>query len=76
LNADSKIDAEDVTSITRTLRCYERHAEAFRDSVLDHDVSQSTAAPLSHITRPAPFSTFDRGCGPGRDLKYFAALGR
>lgn len=76
MNEDSKVDAEGPTSITAlTLQYYERHAEAFRDSTLDHDVSQNIAALLTHITGPAPYSILDFGCGPGRDLKHFATLG-
>lgn len=76
MNEYSKVDTEDLNSITaQTLQYYERHAEAFRDGTLDHDVSQNIAALLSHITGPAPFSILDFGCGPGRDLKHFAALG-
>ena len=76
MNEDAKVDAEDLTRITaQTLQYYEQHAEAFRDGTLDHDVSQNIAALLSHITGPAPFSILDLGCGPGRDLMHFAALG-
>lgn len=76
MRENSNVEAGDVASIAaRTLQYYERHAEAFRDGTLDHDVSQNIAALLSHITGPAPFSILDFGCGPGRDLKHFAALG-
>ncbi|WP_309680242.1 methyltransferase domain-containing protein [Polaromonas sp.] len=59
----------------RTLAHYEQHAEAFRQGTRDHDVSQNIAALLQHIEAPAPFELLDFGCGPGRDLKTFTALG-
>jgi len=66
-------DAAGITALT--LQYYDQHAEDFRDGTLDHDVSQNIEALLSHIAGTAPFSILDLGCGPGRDLKHFAALG-
>jgi SAM-dependent methyltransferase len=57
------------------LQHYNEHAEAFRLGTCDHDVSQNIAALLGHIDAQAPFTILDFGCGPGRDLKAFAALG-
>jgi SAM-dependent methyltransferase len=54
---------------------YERSAEAFWQSTQAHDVSQNYAALLTAIEGIAPFSLLDFGCGPGRDLRHFAALG-
>jgi SAM-dependent methyltransferase len=66
----------DVQEITgRTLAYYEKRAEEFRAGTRDHDVSQNIAALLSHIQGESPFTILDFGCGPGRDLKTFAALG-
>ena len=59
----------------RTLADYARRAERFREQTRDHDVSQNIEALLSAIGRPPPFDILDIGCGPGRDLKTFAALG-
>jgi SAM-dependent methyltransferase len=59
----------------RTLEHYERQAEAFRDGTRDHDVRQNIAALLSRIEATPPFAILDFGCGPGRDLQAFAALG-
>ena len=59
----------------RTLAHYDQHAQAFREGTRDHDVSQNIDALLSHITAPAPFGVLDLGCGPGRDLMTFKALG-
>ena len=58
-----------------TLRHYQENAAAFREGTRDHDVSQNIAAFLRHIEGPAPFTILDVGCGPGRDLRAFAALG-
>jgi SAM-dependent methyltransferase len=59
----------------RTLAHYDRHAQAFWDGTRDHDVRQNIDALLSHIDAPAPFDLLDFGCGPGRDLMTFKALG-
>ena len=59
----------------RTLGHYERSAEDFRRGTWDHDVSQNYAALLEAIEGPPPFTLLDFGCGPGRDLAYFKALG-
>ncbi|SMF97684.1 Methyltransferase domain-containing protein [Methylomagnum ishizawai] len=60
---------------TTTLGHYDRNAEAFFEGTRDHDVSQNIAALLRHIRGGPPFTVLDFGCGPGRDLKAFAALG-
>ena len=60
---------------TQTLAHYEGSAEAFWQGTKDHDVSQNIAALLHDIDVPAPFELLDFGCGPGRDLKTFKALG-
>ena len=59
----------------RTLGHYEARAEAFRAGTRDHDVRQNIDALLSRITAPPPCTLLDFGCGPGRDLKTFRALG-
>lgn len=59
----------------RTLGDYAVRAERFREQTADHDVSQNIAALLDAIEGPKPFAILDAGCGPGRDLKTFAALG-
>jgi SAM-dependent methyltransferase len=58
-----------------TLAHYERDAEAFWQGTQHHDVSQNRAAFLAQIDAPPPLSLLDFGCGPGRDLRYFASLG-
>lgn len=59
----------------RTLAHYAARAAEFRDGTRDHDVSQNIDALLRHIRTAPPFAILDFGCGPGRDLRAFAALG-
>jgi SAM-dependent methyltransferase len=69
-------DAESPDETVRgTLAHYAARAEAFREGTRDHDVRQNIAALLRHITGAPPFSILDLGCGPGRDLQAFRALG-
>jgi len=68
--------SEDLQQIAaRTLAHYEQNAQSFWEGTRDHDVSQNIAALLGHIAGPAPFDLLDFGCGPGRDLRTFRALG-
>lgn len=60
---------------SQTLAHYESSAQAFWQGTKDHDVSQNIAALLHYISVPAPFELLDFGCGPGRDLTTFTALG-
>ena len=70
-------DMEQITAAT--LAHYSARAEDFRDGTRDHDVSQNIAALLRALEAPgaqgAPRVILDFGCGPGRDLKAFTALG-
>ncbi len=59
----------------QTLAHYEQRAEEFRAGTRDHDVSQNITALLRHIEGAAPYTILDFGCGPGRDLRAFAAHG-
>ncbi|MGE6388631.1 class I SAM-dependent methyltransferase [Pseudomonas sp. NPDC078416] len=71
-----KLDSEDLAQITATtLGNYNEVAEGFREGTRDHDVSQNIDALLRNITGPAPFQILDFGCGPGRDLQTFTAMG-
>ena len=58
-----------------TLAHYETRAESFREGTRDHDVSQNISALLAAIRTEPPFDILDFGCGPGRDLQTFTALG-
>lgn len=67
---------DDLDAISRqTLAHYDRHADSFFAGTIDHDVSQNIAALLGAIEAPPPWTIADLGCGPGRDLKAFSALG-
>jgi SAM-dependent methyltransferase len=67
---------EELEAITTgTLAHYDRAAEEFWRGTRDHDVSQNVAALLRHIEGAAPYTILDFGCGPGRDLQTFTALG-
>ena len=75
MTISSRDDAEAREAAARTLAEYDRMAAAFRDGTADHDVSQNIAALLDAIEGEAPHAILDLGCGPGRDLRAFAALG-
>ena len=73
---DPPLQAQELSRIAaETLTHYQQRAAEFRDSTLDHDVSQNIAALLRHIKSAPPFAILDFGCGPGRDLKTLAAMG-
>jgi SAM-dependent methyltransferase len=59
----------------RTLDHYDSNAEAFWEGTRDHDVSQNRAALVDQLRGSPPFRILDFGCGPGRDLAAFAAMG-
>ena len=71
-----KLDPEDLAKITSlTLAHYEENAVSFEAGTRDHDVSQNIAALLRHLQGEPPYDILDLGCGPGRDLKTFTAMG-
>ncbi len=61
--------------VEQTLAHYDQNAEDFWAGTRDHDVSQNIEALLRQIEVKPPFTILDLGCGPGRDLKVFAARG-
>ena len=72
----SAAPAPELERITElTLAHYAARAEAFWQGTRDHDVRQNIEALLRHVEGAPPFAILDLGCGPGRDLKTFAALG-
>ena len=60
---------------TRTIAHYEANAASFWLGTRDHDVTQNYAALFGAIAAPPPWRILDFGCGPGRDLARFRALG-
>jgi SAM-dependent methyltransferase len=71
-----KLNPQDLAKIADlTLAHYNQRSEDFWRGTRDHDVSQNVAALLQYIQGDPPFKILDFGCGPGRDLKAFAALG-
>jgi SAM-dependent methyltransferase len=69
-------ESQDLQRIsTTTLEYYDQRAREFEQGTRDHDVSQNIAALLRHIQGDPPFTILDFGCGPGRDLRTFAAMG-
>jgi SAM-dependent methyltransferase len=66
-------DLERITA--RTLAHYDERAAAFWEGTRDHDVRQNIEALLRHIHGTPPWRILDFGCGPGRDLASFSALG-
>jgi SAM-dependent methyltransferase len=71
-----RLTPEDLQQIAaRTLAHYDTHALDYWQGTREHDVSQNIDALLRHILVPPPFDLLDFGCGPGRDLRSFKALG-
>ncbi len=69
-------DVPDLLNVTDlTLEHYNERAADFWEGTRDHDVSQNINSLLHHIEGQAPFTILDFGCGPGRDLVAFSALG-
>jgi SAM-dependent methyltransferase len=66
----------DLQTITRkTLQHYDENASSFFEGTRHHDVVQNINALLSEISGSPPYRILDFGCGPGRDLIQFMALG-
>lgn len=59
----------------KTLAHYNDRAAAFWEGTRDHDVTQNIETLLRHIRSTARARILDVGCGPGRDLAAFRALG-
>jgi SAM-dependent methyltransferase len=71
-----RLSATDLADIARrTLAHYEERAQAFWAGTREHDVRQNIEALLSAIEGSPPYTILDFGCGPGRDLAAFSALG-
>ncbi len=60
----------------RTLAHYDASAESFWEGTRDHDVTQNYEALLGALGHRSGLRILDFGCGPGRDLVAFSALGQ
>ncbi|HQQ63303.1 MAG TPA: class I SAM-dependent methyltransferase [Pseudomonadales bacterium] len=58
-----------------TLSHYQQSASAFWEGTRHHDVTQNIQALLSVLPTDCSLDILDFGCGPGRDLLQFKALG-
>jgi SAM-dependent methyltransferase len=71
-----RLGRKDLQTISaRTLGHYDAGADAFWAATRDHDVAENRATLLEHLAGAPPFTILDLGCGPGRDLAAFSALG-
>lgn len=59
----------------KTLQHYDENASSFCEGTIHHDVMQNINALLAEILGSPPYRILDFGCGPGRDLIQFVALG-
>jgi len=67
---------EDLALVTaKTLEHYNERATEFWSGTRNHDVKQNIEALLRHVRGTPPLCILDFGCGPGRDLLAFRALG-
>ena len=67
---------EELAGITgETVGHYNNSAASFWEGTRDHDVMQNVHALLDAIEGDGPHTILDFGCGPGRDLATFKALG-
>ncbi len=66
------------STASRTLAYYESQAAPFWEATRDHDVSQNRQALVAAMGARPPgerLRVLDFGCGPGRDLAAFRAMG-
>ena len=70
------LSPEDLSQIVaRTVGHYDQRAMSYWEGTRGHDVSQNVEAFLTALQGPPPLDLLDPGCGPGRDLQCFTALG-
>ena len=60
---------------SETLDHYDQNAQSFWQGTRDHDVSQNIEAFIAALPQKKPLNILDFGCGPGRDLMTFKAMG-
>lgn len=72
----SKLSPDQLADISaRTVAEYGSRADSFWEGTRDHDVRQNMNALLDAIEGSGPYRILDFGCGPGRDVAAFKALG-
>ena len=72
----SKLSSDQLRDISQiTIADYNSRAIQFMEGTRDHDVTQNQTALLQNIGTAKPWHLLDIGCGPGRDLKSFSAMG-
>ena len=69
----TKAELSGITS--ETVGHYNSSADSFWEGTRDHDVLQNVHALLDALEGDGPHVILDFGCGPGRDLETFKALG-
>ncbi len=75
-HSDPLLSSQDLGIISgHTIRHYDENAADYWEGTKDHDVRQNTEALLNSMSGSGPYSILDFGCGPGRDLMHFKALG-
>jgi SAM-dependent methyltransferase len=73
---DKPLDPQALERIVQaTIDHYEHRAAEFEAGTRNHDVQQNIDALLRHLLGTPPYTILDFGCGPGRDLATFRALG-
>lgn len=76
MSEDSSLNEQELQLISRsTIDHYNIRAGQFHRDTCGHDVSQNQEALLRHIKTNIPWRLLDFGCGPGRDLQSFSAMG-
>lgn len=66
---------EHAQAASLTIAAYDRMAQAYWEETQHRDLNADYDLFLSHLDGQGPLDLLDLGCGPGRDLRYFARLG-
>ena len=63
------------SSARLTIAAYDQMADEYWAETQNRDLQSDYDLFLRHLKGSGPFELLDLGCGPGRDLRYFASLG-